>query len=274
MSDADLPEWIEERLGPVVLLDVRSRAYRIQPRWGPIVWIKHLRAGRAWAQADRAYRRVTPRLREAGLSVPRRLDRWPEQHALVLSDQPGRSARLTDAPEIFAAAGAGLALLHRLPCPEDPVPLPEALLQRARAWADRQGAPRAVGQKVVELVRTHAADLDTPRVWCHRDFQPQNWLIDGRGAWGLLDFEHTRPDHPLVDWVRLEARGWSPAQKAAFEEAYGAPDHVALRCMLAIYGLATLAWARKHRDVSLVEVGRAALQRAGIAGAGWDRPPP
>ena len=97
------------------------------------------------------------------------------------------------------------------------------------------------------------------RCWCHRDVQPQNWLV-GDG-FALVDFEHCRPDHPLEDWVRLEARGWSSDRRAAFVRGYGMePDEDELRAVLLGYGVATAAWAAEHGDEELLAIGLSVLR--------------
>lgn len=216
---------------------------------GARAWRKVFGPGRGFDQALRAYTHVAPRW---GVRTPTLIDHEPQTRTLVLSDLAGRPATMHDPPSWFGAAGVALRALHDLPCPADPsdLPLDVALARRA------SGTP-----EVRRMVTRYADRLRVPRRWCHRDYQPQNWMIGETGL-GVLDFEHVRPDHPLVDWVRLEARGWSAAQRAAFEAAYGTPDAVALRCVLAVYGAATVAWATTHTDAELLEIGQRALDRA------------
>ena len=223
---------------------------RIELPSGDPAWRKRFGLGRGYAQALRAYTDVVPRW--TGVRHPRLLSQDSQRRTLVLSHVPGSPATMDVASEWFAAAGRALRTLHDLPVPPDPhdIPLDEAM---ARRTVDHPAVWR--------LVTRNAARLRVPRRWCHRDYQPQNWLIDDAGL-GVLDFEHTRPDHPLVDWVRLESRGWSDAQRGAFEAAYGTPDPVALRCVLAVYGAATVAWATSHGDRELLAIGRCALAKA------------
>ena len=230
-------------------------------RWvlasGQRAWLKRLRAGRAWQQADRAYREVIP---QWSTPSPRLIARWPQTRAMLLSELPGRSATLHARAAVFREAGRALRSLHDLPAPEDPMDLGHALVQRAEAWAAHRAAP-VQARAMVALIHHHRSDLTIPRVWCHRDYQPQNWVVD-EDAFGVLDFEHTRPDHRWVDWVRLEARGWTAAQRAAFVVGYGAePDPDTLRCMLALYAVSTVAWAVEHQDPHLEAIGRAALAK-------------
>lgn len=187
--------------------------------------------------------------RWTGVRHPRLLGVDATTRTLRLSVLAGRPGSFDDPPEVFAQAGAALRRLHCLPCPAAPgeIPLDEALALRCRSTP-----------AIHALVARHADRLRVPRVWCHRDYQPQNWMVDESGL-GVLDFEHVRPDHPLVDWARLEARGWRPEQRAAFAAAYGAVDPVALRCVVAVYGAATVAWATAHDDPDLIRIGERAL---------------
>lgn len=258
--------WLQAEVGPVALLEVRGGAQHLRARRGEL-WLKRLRSERAWRQADAAYTQLVPALRDAGVGVPRCVARHPGERLLLLEAAEGRPATLSDPPATFARAGAAIHALHQLPCPPDLLPLPDALLRRAQAVGDRQRALQGVAIEVQQLLRHHRGRLDTPRCWCHRDHQPQNWVVT-HDALTLLDFEHTRPDHPLVDWVRLEARGWAPAQRSAFAQAYGTIDPIALRCVLALYGLTTVAWARTHGDPQLSEIGRRALRSVGLSCGG------
>ncbi|MEN0065392.1 MAG: aminoglycoside phosphotransferase family protein [Myxococcota bacterium] len=260
MPDA-VRQWVEQTCGPFEIVEQRSAATRIQTKKAT-VWVKRYRSGRAWAQSERAFGIVVPSLARSGVAVPERLAQQRSLKVRLLHEVPGRPVTLDDPPEVFAQAARVLARIHRIPCAQEALSLGEAMAQRATAWAVRPGAP-PVGQAIVDWVVAHREALDALRVWCHRDYLPQNWLFH-HGALGLLDFEHTRPDHPLVDWVRLEAWPWSEAQRAAFVEVLGEPDADALRGNLAIYGLATWVWARDRRDVDLTAVGRRALERAGF----------
>jgi len=253
--------WLRSVVGEFEELERRSAATRIRTAEGAL-WLKRYASGRAWVQSERAFGVVVPALARSGFSVPLTRAKDRGLRLRVLSEVPGRSVTMHDPPEVFRDAARVLHRLSRVPCAQDPLPLGEAMLQRARAWAMRSSAPR-VAAAIVAWVADHAAALDAVRVWCHRDFHPRNWLHDGTTI-GLLDFEHTRPDHPLVDWVRLEADGLSTAQRAALVDVLGEPDPDALRGTLAVYGLATWVWAQEHRDVERTRVGRQALQRSGF----------
>ncbi|MEM6930264.1 MAG: phosphotransferase [Myxococcota bacterium] len=255
-------EWLRGAFGPFVEGPTRSAAVRVELSDGAH-WVKHYRSGRAWVQSERAFGVVVPALARAGVPVPRCRAASRDLRVRVLSEVQGRSATMADPPEVFAAAARILLHLRRIPCVQDPLPLGEAMHQRTAAWAMRPSAP-ASAPAILEWVDAHRPLLNDVRVWSHRDFHPRNWLGDS-DALGLVDFEHTRPDHPLVDWVRLEAGGWSPAQRGAFVEVLGEPDELALRGNLAVFGLATWVWAREHRDVTLGRIGHRALALADFA---------
>lgn len=259
---ADVEAWLGQQFGAVDVMEQRSAAVRLRTP-DRVLWVKRYRSGRAWAQAERAFSVVVPALHRAAVSVPNVVAQHRAMRVRVLTEVPGRSMTLDDPPSTFAEAARVLRRLHRLPCAQESLPLGEAMRQRAATWATRPGAP-AIARAIVDWVTRHQRSLDAQRVWCHRDYEPRNWILDNERV-GLVDFEHTRPDHPLVDWVRLEAAGWSPEQRAAFANVLGEPDPVALRGTLAVYGLATWVWAQEHRDVELTGVGRRALRRAGFS---------
>ena len=223
-----------------------------------MVWVKTCRAGRAFEQERRAYVEVAPKLRALGIVTPELLDVDVPKLTLTLSVLSGEPATMQSPEWVFASAGRALSAMHGLACTdEDAVPLRDALLLRAEAWARRASQAGVVGMP--DVVRAiERSPLGGARVWCHRDFQPQNWVVAERV--GILDFEHCRPDHPLVDWVRLEAREWSPRARQAFVRGYGAePNPEELRAMLCAYGVATVTWATEHGDAQLLLVGRRAL---------------
>ena len=143
----------------------------------------------------------------------------------------------------------------------DPMPLPTAIAHRI----DRvRTEARSLGRLDAEAA---AADVDpglfaTSRVWCHRDFRPANWVWDGTLT--VIDFEHSRPDHPLVDLVKLATEVWPlhPELEAVFRSAYGPFDEAVLDGLIALHAAATLVWAARHEDPAFEALGQAALQRS------------
>lgn len=225
-------------------------------------FVKTCRPGRARSQELHAYRVLVPQLQARGVRCASLLS--VDGQTLHLERLPGRAGRLDDPPALFAAVGTALAELHRLVAPGDPMPLPEALSRRAHSWCERARNQQITGFD--DLPARLAALPDLPRVWCHRDLQPRNWLVDGNTI-ALVDFEHCRPDHPVTDFVRLEARGWGSGQRDAFYEGYGErPCPQTLAAMLSLYALQTLTWAAEHADPELTTIGRYAAERARMLG--------
>lgn len=190
---------------------------------------------------------------------------WPEDRALLIEHRPG-------APRADAAAGrrAGevLAALHATPVADpDPLPLADALGRRLAGWIERATGllPPATLAAAAARFGDAAAFAGDRRVRCHRDYAPRNWLLDG-ARFTLIDYEHSAPDHPLVDVVRLaEERFADPAFEAAFAEGYGAPiDHDRLDRLLALHALATAAWGRRHHDAAYTRRGDRLLARLGL----------
>ena len=252
--EAPLQRWLDQVLGAWTL-EHGDGPWRVRTAEGPL-WVKTLPRGRAWSQVERVHREVLTHLS----GVPRRVAAHAELRTIVLTEVPGRPLSGDDAPQCWEELGRRLRALHATPCEDDdPVSLDDALRQRARAaarqqpWAD--GALRAL---------VDAVPAGRRRVWCHRDLRPPNIRVGAEV--GLIDFEHSRPDDPLVDLVRLEAGGWTPAQRSAFLEGWGhTPEPAALRAQLALYGLLTLSWAEAHDDPTFSALGRSALERAGLA---------
>jgi hypothetical protein len=168
-------------------------------------------------------------------------------------------------------AGQFLARIHGIPVgTRDPLPLFdavcarfEAALGRASAWLDSDWRAR------IRALEPRAEDFEGEvRVACHRDFTPSNWRISERsGASGLmvLDFEHARPDHWLVDVVKLSVGPCraAPEQLEAFFEGYGrrpqGRDHAALATLCLLHGLGSVAWAGQHREAELLADARAVV---------------
>ncbi|MFW5752788.1 MAG: aminoglycoside phosphotransferase family protein, partial [Planctomycetota bacterium] len=248
------------------------------------VW--ELRAGerRAFCKAHRQRRKFlqeSTALREWGPQldrVPRLLAvRHERPHALLLTALPGAIAcHLTlsaeGACQLHRRAGAWLARLHALPVTDDdPLPLGQALRQRAAAWIDRSadlldGDTRA-------WVASQAAALDrldgTARVPCHRDYSPRNWLIEPAVPdsydLAVIDFEHAQMDWWLQDCDRLRGEWWvgRPELERAFYAGYGrrpdANEQTLAGVLGAINALSTVVWGHQHGDQLFARAGRERL---------------
>ncbi len=192
--------------------------------------------------------------------VPRILGHCDPSHRLLLEALPGESVETIDRPRetMFARAGQIVRELHSLPISRDPVPLDRALELRLSAQLKRQPELFNSNQLAVierareELSRFHAE----PRRFCHRDYQPRNWIWDsGRKEIRIIDFEHAQPDVRYADLIRLwlPQEGIDDAERRAFFEGYGEPEFLdgespALRSYAVVWCVTTAVWAREHRQ--------------------------
>lgn len=141
----------------------------------------------------------------------------PVTRTLVLVDLPGGPP--PERPEVHEAAGRWLRALHDRPwTDDDPLPLHDALRRRGRAVD---------------------CDLEVPparRVRCHRDFRPANWLWHD-GSLTVVDFEHSRGDHPLQDLVKLAIEVWPdrPDLRDAFRIGYGPWEPDVLEALVRLF---------------------------------------
>ena len=181
---------------------------------------------------------------------------------------------------LHESAGSWLRRLHELPHDDDdPVGLADALrLRWSPVWEhDSDGlAPKDLRRWVGRILQAAVVDIGGTRVPCHRDFQPANWLADAAGEWiGVIDFEHTRSDHPLADVARLAAYVWPhrPDLEAAFRAGYGgrphpgdafAPFEESVRVFAVAEAWHRWLWAHRHRDLGL---GRSAARALAALGA-------
>ena len=236
------------------------------PREGPTeLWLavgcarvvvkRHLR-GRGYAQERAAYRALAAPLAPW---LPRLLAADDALGAIILSFETGDVLPDDTPPALavaaHAAAGAALRALHEAPVaafPADPLPLAEALRRRADA-ASRRGAgllpATLLDRLAAAFARTRAFD-GVARAPAHRDFGPWNWLVDPAvpGLW-VVDWEHARPDAPVVDRVRLRLGAWAarPDLEAAFDRGYGRPctdrEEAQFALLAALHVVVTLTWA-------------------------------
>lgn len=290
--------WAERALGaPVVRVEdvgwahAASAVARLTVAGGRVAYLKRHRQARKQRQERAALSDWVP----GAPGTPRLLAATEDPApALLLSPVPGvlvaAAPGTVELGAVHAAAGAWLRRWHDLPFHDDDLVAPvDALMGRLDACAARAGD--GVRATTVGAVRTRLAALagaDLRRVPCHRDFGPRNWLwdaagampggarpadLDGHGAtagFGVIDFEHARPDVPWADVVKLIDEAWSgrPDLEAAFWDGYGrtpdARDRATIDALRALYAIGTIAWARAHDDAPFEAAGRSALARLGF----------
>ena len=225
---------------------------------GAAVVLKVCRSDRGHAQETAALTAMS------GIDVPRLIASDRDSRLLLLSRLPG-------APPppghlgAHEAAGRWLRSLHARPTPHpDPMPLSDALTRRVRAALEH--VPAGVGG--ITRIRS-GLEPDRPfapatRVWCHRDFSPRNWLWDPAAGLSVVDLEHSRPDHPAWDLVKLMTEVWPdhPGTAEAFIRGYGPlPDERLLLRLCWLHGLQTRAWGIRQGDAETARLGARILSR-------------
>ncbi len=228
------------------------------------LWIKRFASKRALVQERDALTKWGLQEHVANLaSVPSVL--WEDEKASALLLTNVHGGVITDSSKPWAAAGAFLAGMQALPVVDaDPVPLPEAMRRRFDSWS-REAAPHLSWEVLLDARQAFNTEVfvNSRRVLAHRDFQPQNWLWDGRKL-GVIDFEHARPDHPLVDVVKLfDHVDESDRRFVAFQTGLGRgfseAERAQLRVLRVLHGLACVGWGAREKDGDLVALGRRVL---------------
>lgn len=273
--EPELRAWAEAVGGPAVWTwcgweHAESRVWRLEGR--STAYCKVHRQGRKYAQERLALERWAPGLRGA----PRLLAaRDMQPRALLLTEVAGTlvEARVglpVTASELYRQAGAWLAALHGLAhVDRDPLVLAQALCRRAGCWLERaQGLVDAGELRTVAAATAIFADLEgVSRVPCHRDYSPRNWLIDEAGNFGVIDFEHARPDWWLYDCDRLAGDWWLGREdlRTAFFAGYGrqptAIEREVAEVVAAVNAVSSVVWATEHDDGRFLALGRQRLAR-------------
>lgn len=268
---ASIHAWAAEQLGSTrgwIRVDSgqgSTAVFELTDADGRAWIVKHYRSARGFEQERAA---LTRWFAEPSIArVPTVVAAEPSLTTLILERLPGVTgdggARGEGA--VHHAAGQFLAALHRLDMPDDdPLGLAEALARRTRAWSRRADlAPEL--QRVVDRFGPRPELFEgARRVPCHRDFVPRNWLWDGN-ALAVIDFEHARMDLALVDFAKLCVGCWRlrPDLAEAFFRGYGrrlsAIERIALRSVVVLHGVASMAWGREHGEPEYVDEGISAL---------------
>ena len=275
-----------------------SRVWRLDFSDAPSLYLKQFGEERKREQEIAAFEWVDA-LRDRGAALPTlRAMSDPDQKAIILTGvagEVGTSFPLDehDGVEVHRRAGAFLAAFHCLPFEDlDPMPLSHAIPLRLAFWIERGGERLSCeeGALARDLVGDGSLFAGDRRVPCHRDYQLRNWLLEreaetaeGSGlALGVIDFEHARPDHPLVDFVRVEERAaphyphWFEAfilgyEQATFEQRTHERSPCTevtlesieekLRAFSAIHAVGSVVWGHCHGDQKFERAGHELLSR-------------
>lgn len=174
---------------------------------------------------------------------------------LVTDFLPGRLVYRTPAavdPAVHRRAGELLRIFHEQASrPSNGVDA----VATARAVASLE-SPHAIAPEEEEQLRVllrEWAPVEAPLVPTHGDWQPRNWLLDGRTL-RVIDFGRFAFRPAATDLVRLAAQEWqgAPECEAAFLAGYGGdprhPDH--WRLMRLREAIGTAVWAHQVADAA------------------------
>jgi aminoglycoside phosphotransferase (APT) family kinase protein len=142
--------------------------------------------------------------------VMRRVAGTAAAHRIVKDPQLGG-----DRVQLARQLGRELARIHsiRPPRPDlDFLPLPELppaawLIDRARRWLDAHDTPHPVMEWGLRWLERHAPRPDELTL-CHRDYRSGNYMVDGQGLTGILDWEFAGWSDPLEDIGWFCAKCW------------------------------------------------------------------
>jgi aminoglycoside phosphotransferase (APT) family kinase protein len=142
--------------------------------------------------------------------VMRRVAGTAAAHRIVKDPQLGG-----DRVQLARQLGRELARIHsiRPPRPDlDFLPLPDLppaawLIDRARRWLDAHDTPHPVMEWGLRWLERHAPRPDELTL-CHRDYRSGNYMVDGQGLTGILDWEFAGWSDPLEDIGWFCAKCW------------------------------------------------------------------
>jgi len=238
----------------------------------------------------------------AGVSVPEPLWACPDPGVLgkpffvmrwVAGSAQGRQITTDPAleanlPAVAARLAQELARIQTIRPPRPdlgflPVIGAEQHIASFRAYLDRHPQPRPVLEWATRWLETHLPEPAAP-VLCHRDFRTGNYMLDGAGLTGILDWEFAGWGDPDEDigwfcckgwrFARLDREAGGIAPRAAFYRAYEAasgrrldPDRVRFWEVLANLRWAVIALQQSDRhliggarDLSTAIIGRRATE--------------
>ena len=275
----DLTEFTVAQVGDIRSVEFagwdhgESLVWRIESELREVVYLKTHRQPGKFRQETHALKHWTAELPAATPILI--ATHTGKRHAFLMSAVPGKLVELLDQTgesltQTYRSAGRFLAALHAVEYCDDDIPVAEAMHQRTLAWCDR--AKSHASPEQITWVRERMLDSipllnGYQRVPCHRDFSPRNWMIDERGRFGVIDFEHSRADLFLLDFERQWSRQWfdQPQLASAFWQGYGryltSDEEQLLERCAALSALSTITWAREHNDKAFESHGRRVLAR-------------
>lgn len=294
-----LRQWCLSLLGPfqeaatAASIHGRSGLWQLQ-RHDRRFFLKVYQDNAAWEREVHAYEQWTPAL---GNDTPRLLGAYEphqgvEQPAILLTGLAGlplRDAQLASSPEqaVWRRAGVTLRRLHDSwqeeggpffgPCgrfgepagnaPEDPGAFVSAGVERLLKQALDQGYLAADEILTVwgALGLLDCFDGERPRP-CHRDYGPDNWLVDDAGNWaGVIDYEMSQWDLPMNDFSRYPHWEWlqRPELLQALYEGYGRTLSTAEKQQCYVlrvqYALDAVVWGMQAQFYGFADEGHRAL---------------
>lgn len=275
----------------------RQRVYKLFHRAGQSVFLKQYSDAVKFNQAITAYQQwLDPEL----MPVPA-LICFSDQHLSMVVSDVGESRGTwnvlskSEKGGLQFQAGQFLRQLHDIEITDDdPIPLGDAILARARScqrqWQQIPSSDRSdsgVSDSEINTVIAGIQSIQEPlnlfqRVPCHRDFWTRNWIwtdheckshVDGTGMQTdrnqlelkVIDFEHARPDLYMLDVIKLWSDCWleNPEFEAIFWRGYGRQlsqrdQLILLRCA-GLHALQTIIWSVSHSRETFFRQGRTLL---------------
>ena len=273
MTDA-LTAWVDEVLGEHSVIeslpatarkaDKGQRVQKVADGEGRTWMLKQVGVAHEWRAETHAYRDWVPAIEG---HAPTLLASDEELRALLLSLVPGRHPRATNA-RAHRKAGAVLRRLHAASAPrEQPASDPDIAGQRLeRLLAESREVLSPQEHAFVRDQGDRLAELPLePRVPCHGDYRPHNWLIDGSGTLRVIDFGKSRWETAAWDLAKLYLRPWwrRPQFASAFLEGYGrglrAEEAEFIQRRMAVDAVAHTAFGATRGSNRHVDFGRSRL---------------
>ncbi len=283
----ELLDWVARTVGtPRVVAPCGwpqgpSRVWRVVGSDRGLFYLKQFSEENKRDQEIAAYECFVPALRGGAVLLPELVARsGPTLRSLLFSALEGTVVSRSPLAEeegirLHRIAGEFIRRMHDLPFEDDDtLPLSQSIPLRLALWLERGGdrLSGSEGDLARRLVGDGSLFAGDRRVPCHRDFQTRNWIFDQNhpDRLGVIDFEHTRADHPLIDWVRVHERALPryPRWFEAFTQGYGAAENgralddgiaLRLRALSAVHAVGSVVWGSAHRDAEFERAGHELL---------------